>query len=104
MEKIEEYKRLKKAIGEIELINLVHVRDNGVEIPFKGTVPENKYTIEFSSSYRGLLLTEDLVKKALAENLARIQESMRYWARQWIDDKHVEALHEVDIVLLSLTS
>ncbi len=102
MKKVDEYNRLKEAIGEIEFISLVHVKDEGVEIPLKGTVPENKYTIEFSSSYRGLLLTEDLVKKALTENLGRIQGSMQHWARQWIDDKHVEAVHEVDAVLLSL--
>jgi len=91
---IEKYERLKLAISELELLELIIVEERYDPTARRDTDGRCRYVLSFGSNYRSLELTGELVRKALKENLGRIKESLRHWGRQWIGEQHKKALEE----------
>ena len=104
MNKTKKYEDLKRTLQEVteQDLNLVSVKSDGARIPYGRSVTEQDYIVWFSNGSRHLLLSTEAVDFALKENLGKIKESIRYFARQKIEQYLKEAKQEKQAELDSL--
>jgi len=104
MDRTEKYNNLKRTLEEVtkQDMCIVFIRSDGSKIPSGRSVERQEYIISFSNRARGLLLSTEAVAFGLEENLGKIKESIRYFARQKIEGYLKEAKQERQSQLNSL--
>ena len=103
MNKREKLFSIKRTLDELKIpATIVFCSSKGPEIPYQESVLDQKYIISFSCSGRGLLYDNDIVKKALKENLGRITDSIQYLAQQALYQAEKDALEEAEGNLVNI--